>query len=107
MMRFDEVVRRCGVSRVELTTWIGRQWIKPHEENEDYLFDSTDVARIDLVRDLHETLEVDDEAMPLVLSLLDQLYATRRLLADVSGALHDLPAPLREEIRRHLQGEPG
>ena len=105
MKRFDEVVVRCRVSRVELTTWIGRSWVRPREADEDYLFDDADLARVDLLRDLSQSLEIDDEAMPLVLSLLDQLYAARRVLAGVNDALRDLPPPLRDEIRRCLLRE--
>ena len=71
-----------------------------------YRFDDADVARIELICDLRQSMAIDDEAMPLVLSLLDQLYSARRLLAGVTAALGDLPAPLREEVRRHLGGGP-
>lgn len=106
MMRLDDVLGRCRVSRVELTTWIGECWIRPHEADDGYLFDEADVARVELICDLRQGLAVDDETMPLVLSLLDQLYTARRLLSGVSDAVRELPAPLREEIRRHL-GERG
>lgn len=101
-MRLEEVIARCRVSQVELTAWIGERWVRPAEADGGYRFDEADVARIELICDLRETMAIDDEAMPLVLSLLDQLYAARRLLAGVTAALGDLPAPLREEVRRHL-----
>ena len=106
MMRLDDVASRCRVSRVELTAWIGQCWVRPQEADGGYLFDEADVARVDLLRDLRQGLDLDDEAMPLVLSLLDQLYAARRLLADVNGVLRELPPPLRDEVRRRLRPEP-
>ncbi len=105
-MRLDDVIARCRVSRVELTAWIGESWVRPIEADGDYRFDDADVARIELICDLRQSMAIDDEAMPLVLSLLDQLYSARRLLAGVTAALGDLPAPLREEVRRHLGGGP-
>jgi chaperone modulatory protein CbpM len=107
MMRIDDVASRCRVSRVVLTAWIGQCWVRPREADGGYLFDEADVARVDLLRDLSQGLDIDDEAMPLVLSLLDQLYAARRVLAGVNDALRELPAPLREEVRRRLRLERG
>ncbi len=101
-MRIDDVIARCRVSTMELTAWIDESWVRPIETDGGYRFDEADVARIELICDLRETMAIDDEAMPLVLSLLDQLYSARRLLAGVTAALDDLPAPLREEVRRYL-----
>ncbi len=80
--------------------------MRPIEADGDYRFDDADVARIELICDLRQSMAIDDEAMPLVLSLLDQLYSARRLLAGVTAALRDLPAPLREEVRRYLDAGP-
>jgi chaperone modulatory protein CbpM len=41
------------------------------------MFSDADLARVRLIVDLRVTLEVEEPTVPLVLALLDQLYATR------------------------------
>lgn len=110
MATFDEIVRICRIEKVELTTWIEQSWVRPQQTPEGPQFDEVDEARIALIRDLRD-LMVNDEAMPVVLSLLDQVYAARRLLRCVDAAVTRLPEPLRQQVRAQLrltsaEGEP-
>ena len=53
------------------------------------------MARIRLIVELHTALEVEEPTVPLVLSLVDQLYATRRQLRLVLDALDP---PVRDAV---------
>ncbi len=99
----EQVVTEIEVSRGEVTAWIERRWVRPLEEDGRYLFDEADRARIKLIAELSRDLEVGEEAMPVVLRLLDQIYALRRALSEVHDVIRDLPPDLRAEIEARLR----
>jgi chaperone modulatory protein CbpM len=83
-MTWDELVRLAGCSHDELRCFVAERWVLPDEGD---AFGEADVARVQLILELRRDLAIDDEAMPLVLSLLDQLYALRRQLRALSSDL--------------------
>jgi len=100
--RLAEIVDLCGVEREELALWIERRWILPLSANGDYVFNEADIARTRMIAELRRDLAVDDEAMSLVLGLMDQLYAARRRLRQLLAAMGDLPDEQREALLRRL-----
>jgi chaperone modulatory protein CbpM len=100
MRTLSEVTVMLGrVERVEVRRWVERGWIAPAEgEAQEPVFSDIDVARAILICDLRHDLDVEEETMPLVLSLLDQVYALRRRLNVLSDALLEQP----EEVRRSI-----
>jgi chaperone modulatory protein CbpM len=107
MATLQEIVRSHHVEEVELLSWIEHRWVRPQRLPEGlqggWLFDEVDDARVALIRELRVAFAVNDEALDIVLSLLDQLYAARRVLKNVEDAVDALPAPMREELRRRLR----
>ena len=98
MMTFNDVLGTFGVERVELTTWIEQQWVRPLRQGEGWHFDDGDVARLQLICELKRQMAVNDEAIPLVLELLDQLYATRTTLDHLRHAMDRLSEPALAEL---------
>jgi chaperone modulatory protein CbpM len=100
MRTLSEVVRLVGrVDRVELTHWVELGWVTPERpEREEPAFSELDVARVCLICDLRHDLAVEEETMPIVLSLLDQIYTLHRQMNALSGALRQQP----EEVRRAI-----
>jgi chaperone modulatory protein CbpM len=78
-----ETCVRVGLPEDELLEFIRRDWIEPAEHGPLPL-DDEDVARIRLILELREDLGVNDEAIPIILRLLDQLYGMRQLLTRVA-----------------------
>ncbi len=70
-------------------------------------FDEADVARVRLICELRHDLEVEEASLPLVLSLVDQLYDLRRSMRAIAVALSEQPGEVRVQIttraRRHLR----
>lgn len=64
----------------DLRRWIEEGWVRPDEAPEGLVFQEIDVERVRLILDLRDDLAVEEESLPLVLSLLDQVYALRRRL---------------------------
>jgi chaperone modulatory protein CbpM len=92
-----------GLSRPDLDRWITNAWVRPDGEPGHYLFREIDVARIRLIMELREQLEIEELALPTVLSLLDQLYDMRRRLRGLNAALEEtVPAEIRERLLAKL-----
>jgi chaperone modulatory protein CbpM len=86
----------------ELTAWIERGWVQPEADPSGWVFQEIDVARVRLIHDLRRGMDVGEETISLVLSLLDQVYATRRQLKAVLRAVEAQPPEVREAIRAVL-----
>jgi chaperone modulatory protein CbpM len=103
LVSFEEVISEIEVSGDELNIWIEQNWVLPVEEEGRYLFDSTDVARVRLIAELRRDMGVNEEAMPVVLRLLDQVYGLRRALADLTAAIKHLPEDARSQLETELR----
>ncbi len=96
-------LRIRGLRQDDLERWIGQAWVRPDGEPGRYLFHDIDVARVQLILELREQMQVNEEALPVVLSLLDQLYEARRRMRRVRDALDQATvAELRQEVLRLL-----
>jgi chaperone modulatory protein CbpM len=71
----------------ELERWIDNAWIRPRGRPGAWAFEEIDVARIRLISELRDTMEVTEAALPTVLSLVDQLYALRRRMRRLNQAM--------------------
>ena len=103
MLTIEQVVTEIEVDRVEVVSWIERSWVLPSEAEGGYLFDEADLARVRLIAELRRDLEVGEEAMPLVLRLLDQVYTLRRALNELQEAVKALPDEARAAVEARLR----
>jgi chaperone modulatory protein CbpM len=95
-----------GVHEAELQRWIDRAWLRPQWRDNTWYFAEIDVARVRLIVTLQVELEIDPDAVPVVLSLLDQLHDARRGLRLMQEAIAESLPPdqrlrLAESLRRH------
>lgn len=98
-MQIDAVVALIGnLDTVELTGWVERGWVEPDAAGEVWEFHEIDIARIRLIRDLRRGMDVGEDAIPLVLSLLDQVYELRGQLRRMLGALGEQPQEVQAAI---------
>ncbi len=100
---FEEITVELEVGGAELTAWIEQNWVLPVEQDGRYLFDDTDVARVRLIAELHRDLGVNQEAMPVVLRLLDRVYSLHRALGDLNTAIKTLPEAARDQLAAELR----
>ena len=105
MITFVAMCRMASLEPGELERWIAERWVLPENEATGYVFSDLDVARVRLIVELRRDLAVGDEAVPVVLRLLDQLYATRRRMRALLHALEGLPEEHRATVLRHLADE--
>ena len=99
------VATEIGVTVEDLTGWIERRWVLPARSGKNPAFDDADRARIRMILDFHRDLAIDDEAMPVVLDLVDRLHAARAQLRAVLEAVAALPEPEQTAILLKIQGE--
>lgn len=103
-----ETVRRVRLE--ELRAWVEEGWVRPVRGSRGPVFDDLDVARVRLVCDLREDLSLPSDALPVVLSLLDQLHGLRRQLRDLAGAVDHQPDEVRRAVLaawRDIDGDDG
>lgn len=78
----EEASRLSGPSADEIIHYIEEEWIKPSERN---FFDDEDVTRIRLIHELIDELGVNEESVPIILHLIDQIHALHIRIRDFSS----------------------
>lgn len=88
MMGIDDLVAAIAVlQRSDLETWIREELVVPQQERDTPYFTDMECARVRLICTLHYDLEIDVDTLPVVLSLVDQLYNTRQRLLSLTAAV--------------------
>jgi chaperone modulatory protein CbpM len=96
----------ADVDAADVRLWVERGWVIPDsaggDAGEEWEFHEIDVARVRLVRTLRRDMEVGEESMPVVLSLLDQLYDMHAAMRRVLEAIERQPPELQDALRKAL-----
>ncbi len=103
LWNLEQVITEVEVDETEVNRWIAQSWVLPIEEEGQLLFDEVDRARIRLIVELRRDLEVNDEAVPVVLRLLDQIYGLRRTLEELQAGVRGLSDSARAELDAQLR----
>jgi chaperone modulatory protein CbpM len=99
----QQVVAEVGISESDLRLWIEQRWVLPTRREDSFVFDDVDLARARLIRELRADLMLNEEAIPVVLSLLDQVHALRRALASVNAVIEKASPAAKDEIAALLK----
>ena len=104
LMTRQELIALIGPTfSAELDEWILRGWVRPDVTvGTEPRFAEIDVARVRLLCELRQEYEVTEGAMPIVVSLLDQVHGLRRALKAITEAVHELPPEMREQVRARV-----
>ena len=88
MTRLDELIERMApLQRADVEAWVKEGLVAPREEAGTLLFSEVECARIRLICTLRYDLEIDIETLPVIVSLVDQLYDTRQRLLSLTAAV--------------------
>jgi chaperone modulatory protein CbpM len=102
----DIVSRVQHVTVTRLRVWVRQGWIRP-AANESQGFSEADMARAALIRDLEDKLGFDEDQVPVLLNLIDQIHGLRAELKTMLDALDDLPEELRATVKMRItKGKP-
>jgi chaperone modulatory protein CbpM len=92
-------VQRLTVTR--LRVWVAQGWIKPAGAAAQN-YSEADLARAALICNLEDELGFDEEDVPVLLNLIDQIHGLRAELKGLLDALEDLPPELRATVRMRI-----
>ena len=88
MMHVDDLVAAISaLQRSDLEAWIREELVMPQQGAGELIFTDMECARVRLICMLRYELEIDAETLPVVLSLVDQLYDTRQRLLSLTAAI--------------------
>jgi chaperone modulatory protein CbpM len=82
-MRTSEFLMQSRLDAQALDAWIEAGWLRPRGNRSSREFSDIDLARARLIGDLRRNLGVNDEAVPIVLDLVDQIHGLRRLVREL------------------------
>jgi chaperone modulatory protein CbpM len=82
-MRTSEFLMQSRLDAQALDAWIEAGWLRPRGNRSSREFSDIDLARARLIGDLRRDLGVNDEAVPIVLDLVDQIHGLRRLVREL------------------------
>lgn len=99
----DEVLAAIpGLTRTRLFTFIETRLVIPFRQGSEnssvHSFRQVDFARLRLLCELTDDLELDEHALSVVIALIDQLHATRQDLLAIARAVQAEPPDVRARI---------
>jgi chaperone modulatory protein CbpM len=109
MMETSEFIVQSRLGEQVLEAWVKVGWLLPRQDGSKRDFSDVDLARAQLIRDL-ESLGVNDEGIPVILDLVDQMHGLRRTLRDLLSAIRARPEAMQRwivaDLRRCCAGRP-
>ena len=106
MTDIQAVAVSVGVEVTEIHGWIEAGWLLPSSTEGGWRFAPADVARLRLIVELRRDLLIGDEALPVILALLDQIYGLRRDLKALARAVGEQPEATRTAIAEAVKRRP-
>lgn len=82
-----------------LAAWVEAGWLRPDAPAR--VFSDLDLARADLIQDLL-ALGINEEGVPVILDLVDQLHGMRRALRELLVTIASQPESTRYSIAASL-----
>jgi len=103
---FSETEAISSVSRLtraRLVSFIELEMISPLRSHKGLLFRQIDLVRMELLCELSDDFDIKDDALGVVISLIDQLHDTRRSLKTVLSVIERQPQDIRDRISDALR----
>src|SRR3984893_6555312 len=101
-METREFILQSRLDAQALEAWVEAGWLLPRQHGATRDFSEVDLARAQLIQDLGR-LGANDEAIPVILDLIDQVHGLRRTLRDLLSAIHAQPEAMRRWIVADLR----
>ena len=103
MMEEKEVLGHfVSLRRETLHVWVERGWVTPERGEGGYHYREIDVARVSLIQEFSTDLALGEDAVDVILSLLDQVHGLRHQLRCFADAISAEPDDVRQRIARTL-----
>jgi chaperone modulatory protein CbpM len=80
MFSEEEFCLQVGIEHRTLRVWVAEGWLAPGQGGAGLVLSEMDAARARLIRDLRESMGVNDEGIGVILNLVDQVHGLRSML---------------------------
>ena len=95
----DDVVSAVArLTRKQLISFVKAEIVVPFQSETGLVYRRMDIARIELLCDLSEQFDLQEDALGMVISLIDQLHGVRAELRAALGAIEQEEADVRGRI---------
>ncbi|MEZ5778098.1 MAG: hypothetical protein R3E44_07025 [Paracoccaceae bacterium] len=95
----DETVAAVArLTRPVLMSYVEAQVVTPMLTDRGPVFRQIDIVRLELLCELSEGFDLDEDALGVVMSLIDQLHGARAELRAVLAAIENEPADVQERL---------
>lgn len=96
----EQTVEAVGpLTRTRLHRLVETECVLPQRDGERAVFTEAELARIELCCELADDLDLDEEALPVVMNLLDQVHGLRRQMRLMLRAIETQPEDVRNQLR--------
>jgi chaperone modulatory protein CbpM len=92
------------LTRVQLFTFLEARIVVPFHTETGLVYRPVDIARMELLCDLTEDLELGADSLSVVMSLIDQLHTARRDLRVIINAIAVQPPEVKARIAATVNG---
>ncbi len=80
MFTEEEFCLQVEIEHRTLRVWLDEGWLAPRRDDVGLVLSEMDAARARLIRDLRESIGVNDEGIGVILNLIDQVHGLRSIL---------------------------
>jgi len=87
-----------AIDEETLEVWTASRWLMPEEDAGEPVFSDADAARGRFIVSLQSDMGVNDEAVGLILDLVDQIHGLRGTVTDLMDALAEQPEDVRRAV---------
>ncbi|PZR00363.1 MAG: hypothetical protein DI533_07240 [Cereibacter sphaeroides] len=91
------------LTRARLTRFVAAEVIRPANAEGRTVYRQIDIARMELLCDLSDDLDLDDNALGVVMDLIDQLHGSRSDLSALMQALGEEAEEVRLRVVARLR----
>ncbi|MTI01027.1 MULTISPECIES: hypothetical protein [Alphaproteobacteria] len=81
-----------------LSEYLAAEIVIPQQSEQGLVYQTLDVARLELACELHEQYDMEADALSMMISLIDQMHCLRAELREVLNAVEAQPEPVRETL---------
>ena len=93
-----------GLTPARLQSYVREGWVRPCSRADAPAFDEIDLARLRFIVQLRDDLDLTEDALPVVLSLVDQVHGLRRELLMLAMAIEAQAPVVVTQLLKQLKG---
>ena len=103
----DAIAAIAWLTRQRLDVFVSAALVEPLQTEAGRMYRPVDLARLALLCDLAEQFDLTEDALEVVMSLIDALHEARFSLHRVAQALEAEPIDVRQRVGERLLAETG